>query len=142
MPNRKANAVWNGTLKGGSGSMKLGSGAFKGAFSFGTRFENEAGTNPEELIGAALAGCFSMALSAEIEKAGYTPVSVQTDSVTTIENTGGGFAITTIVLNSRAQVKGISEADFQKIAEATKSGCPVSKALTGTSIKLQATLTS
>ena len=140
MPKRHANAKWNGTLKEGNGTMKLGSGAFEGAFTFGTRFENEAGTNPEELVGAALAGCFSMALSASIGKEGFAPESVETKSVTTIENTGDGFSITSIELTTTARVPDISDSDFQRIATATKSGCPVSKALTGTNISLDAKL--
>jgi lipoyl-dependent peroxiredoxin len=140
MPKRKAGAKWFGTLKGGKGSMKLGSGAFEGAFSFGTRFEESPGTNPEELIGAALAGCYSMALSAELEKAGYTPVSVETASVTAIEVGEAGAAITSIALETKVKATGVTSAEFAKIAEATKSGCPVSKALTGTKITLQATL--
>lgn len=140
MPERKAHADWNGTLKGGSGSMKLGSGAFEGAFSFGTRFGSETGTNPEELVGAALAGCYSMALSADLEGAGYTPVSVKTESVTTIEQPDGGFAITKIALTTRAEVTGCTDEQFKQIAEKTKGGCPVSRALAGTTITLEATL--
>ena len=140
MSKRKASAAWNGTLKGGKGTMKLGSGAFEGDFSFGTRFEEKPGTNPEELIGAALAGCFSMALSADLEKAGYKPVSVQTDSVTTLEARDNAPTITPIDLVTSARVEGITEAEFQRIAEGTKSGCPVSRALGGPTINLKPTL--
>ncbi len=140
MPKRNAYASWTGTLKAGEGSMKLGSGAYEGPFSFKTRFENEPGTNPEELIGAALAGCFSMALAAELEKAGFKPVSVDTDSVTILENTADGPTITTIELNTKARVEGIDETEFQRIAAATKGGCPVSRALQGPAVELTATL--
>lgn len=140
MAKRKASAIWNGTLKEGGGSMKLGSGAFEGKFSFGTRFEEAPGTNPEELVGAALAGCFSMALSADLEKAGYTPISVETNSITTLDNPGDGPAIVEIALETSAKIEGIDDQKFQEIAKGTKSGCPVSKALTGTSITLNATL--
>jgi len=140
MPKRNASATWNGTLKGGSGTMRLGSGAFEGDFSFGTRFQEEPGTNPEELVGAALAGCFSMALSSSLEKEGFVPISVVTDSVTTVEDLGDGMALTSIGLKTEARVKEISDADFQRIATATKSGCPVSKALTGAEITLSAKL--
>ena len=112
MPKRKASAMWNGDLKTGNGTMKLGSGAFEGAFSFGTRFEETPGTNPEELIGAALAGCFSMALSASLGDAGYDVVSVETSSVTTLEDPGDGAAITQISLITKAKVNGIADAEF------------------------------
>jgi lipoyl-dependent peroxiredoxin len=140
MAKRKANAIWKGNLKDGKGTMALGSGAFEGAFSFGTRFEETPGTNPEELIGAALAGCYSMALSADLEQQGFTPISVETKSVTTLEVTENGAAITEIALVTKARIEGITTDAFQKIATATKSGCPVSKALTGTNITLEATL--
>lgn len=142
MPKRQAQASWTGTLKEGEGRMKLGSGAFEGTFSFGTRFEDQPGTNPEELLGAALAGCYSMALSADLEQAGYTPVKVETDSTTTVESVEGGFAVTSVALDTTAVVRSISDAEFHRIAEATKRGCPVSKALTGTEISLKAKLVS
>ena len=140
MAKRKANAIWKGNLKDGKGTMSLGSGAFEGAFSFGTRFEETPGTNPEELIGAALAGCYSMALSADLEAQGFTPISVETKSVTTLEVTENGAAITEIALVTKARIEGIAADAFQKIATATKGGCPVSKALTGTNITLEAIL--
>ena len=140
MAKRRANATWNGTLKEGGGSMRLGSGSFEGEFSFGTRFEESPGTNPEELVGAALAGCFSMALSADLEKAGFTPISVETESETTLDNPGDGPAIVEITLQTKAKIEGIGEQKFQEIASRTKSGCPVAKALTGTTITLKATL--
>jgi lipoyl-dependent peroxiredoxin len=142
MPARKGTAVWEGTLKGGSGSMQLGSGAYDGPFSFSSRFEEGTGTNPEELIGAALAGCFSMALSANLEKAGHPGRRVSTTANVKLEMVEGGPKITTIELNCEAEVPGIDDAAFQEQAEKTKTGCPVSKALTGTDIKLNARLKS
>lgn len=140
MPARKGTAVWEGTLKEGKGSMKLGSGAYEGPFSFKSRFEEGSGTNPEELIGAALAGCFSMALSANLEKAGHPGRRVSTTANVKLEMVDGGPKITTIELNTEAEVPSIDDAVFQEQAEKTKVGCPVSKALTGTEIKLQAKL--
>lgn len=139
---RTANAVWEGTLKEGKGSMKFGGGAFDGQYSFASRFEEGAGTNPEELIGAALAGCFSMALSAGLERAGFPATSVQTDSKVHLGRDDAGPRITTIELTTQAEIPGIDDAKFQEIATATKSGCPVSKALTGVDIQLNATLKS
>ena len=142
MPARKGTAVWEGTLKEGKGSMKLGSGAYEGPFSFQSRFEEGTGTNPEELIGASLAGCFSMALSANLEKAGHPGRRVSTTANVKLEMTDGGPKITTIELETEAEVPGIDEKTFQEQAEKTKTGCPVSKALTGTEIKLNARLKS
>ncbi len=139
MPTRKAKASWNGDLKAGNGKMSFG-GRFEQPFSFGTRFENANGTNPEELIGGALAGCFSMAFSGGLGKAGFTPKSIQTESDVTIEKVGDGFKITRIDLHTRAEVPGIDAAKFQEIAQATKKGCPVSQALAGTEITLDAKL--
>ena len=107
MPTRTGSATWEGALKDGKGSMKLGSGAFEGAYSFGSRFENEPGTNPEELIGAAEAGCFSMALSLELSKAGFSPKRINTTAYVHIEKIGDGFKITSIDLKSEAEVVGI-----------------------------------
>ena len=120
--------------------MKLGSGAYEGPFSFSSRFEEGSGTNPEELIGAALAGCFSMALSANLEKAGHPAKRVSTTANVKLEMVDGGPRITTIDLQNEAEVPGIDEAAFREQAEKTKTGCPVSKALTGTEIKLNAKL--
>jgi osmotically inducible protein OsmC len=142
MPARNSSAAWEGTLKGGKGTMKVGSGAYEGPFSFMSRFENGNGTNPEELIGAALAGCFSMALSANLEKAGHPATRVSTTANVKLEMLEGGPKITAIELQNEAEVPGIDEATFQEQAEKTKSGCPVSKALTGTDIRLTATLKS
>lgn len=127
MPTRTAKAAWMDTLKKGKGAMELGSGGFKGAYSFGTRFEEEKGTNPEELIGAAYAGCFSMALSLEIENAGYTPVSIATQAKVHLNANEG--QITQIDLITEAQVEGIDEETFKKVAEGAKAGCPIGKAL-------------
>jgi lipoyl-dependent peroxiredoxin len=140
MPARNSSAVWEGTLKGGNGTMKVGNGAYEGPFSFMSRFESGNGTNPEELIGAALAGCFSMALSANLEKAGHPATRVSTTANVKLEMVDGGPKITTIELQNEAEVPGMDESAFQEQAEKTKTGCPVSKALSGTEIKLTAKL--
>ena len=140
MPTSNAQAVWEGTLKNGKGTMALGSGGFKGAYSFATRFEDGKGTNPEELIGAAHAGCFSMALSMLLEKAGHPPREIQTKADVDLEQVDNGFAITRIHLQTEADVPGMSAEAFKEQAEAAKNGCPVSKALAGTNIHLQAVL--
>jgi osmotically inducible protein OsmC len=140
MATRTASAVWDGTLKQGKGSMKLGSGAFEGSYSFSSRFEEGTGTNPEELIGAAEAGCFSMALSANLEKAGHPAKRISTVATVKLEIVGGGPKITTIDLKTDAEVPGVDATKFQEIAEQTKKTCPVSAALTGTQINLNATL--
>jgi lipoyl-dependent peroxiredoxin len=132
--------MWEGTLKAGHGSMALGSGAYEGPFSFMSRFESGTGTNPEELIGAALAGCFSMALSANLEKAGHPATRVSTTANVKLEMLADGPRITTIELENESEVQGIDAGAFQQQAEATKKGCPVSKALAGTEITLRATL--
>jgi osmotically inducible protein OsmC len=141
MPERTASAVWEGSLTEGNGTMRMASGAYEGPYSFESRFEEGAGTNPEELIAAAHAGCFSMALSAELGKAGHDPQSVETDATVHIDKDGEGFAIKRIALRSRARVPGISDEEFQQIAEGAKQGCPVSKALAAVdSIELDAQL--
>jgi len=137
---RKAEAVWEGGLKGGSGRMRLGSGAFEGKYSFSTRFEEEKGTNPEELVGAAHAGCYSMALSAGLEKAGFPPKRIETKADVYFGTVDGQARITKIHLESRAQVPGVSDDQFRKIAEETKSGCPISAALAAVEISLDARL--
>jgi osmotically inducible protein OsmC len=142
MPVRTAEAEWKGNLSRGSGQMKLGSGAFEGPFSFPSRFEDGPGTNPEELIGAAHAGCFSMALSHMLSEAGHTPDVVHTKAKVHIDKVDDGFKITTIELQAKAKVPGINEETFQEKAEAAKEGCPVSQALAGTDIKLEAKLLS
>src|SRR5205814_234435 len=133
---RKSEAIWTGDLKSGKGEVHLGSGAYKGAYSFQSRFEDGAGTNPEELIAAAHAGCFSMALSAALGKAGHNPVSVKTSADVHLEKVGEGFGISRIQLTTEASVPGLDDAEFQKIAKAAKEGCPVSKALAATEITL------
>jgi osmotically inducible protein OsmC len=138
---RSAEAVWTSGLKDGKGTMKLGSGAYEGAYSFASRFEQGPGTNPEELIGAAHAGCFSMALSAGLEKAGHKPRSVKTKARVHLERVGEGFQITKIQLQTEADVPGIDAAKFREQAEAAKKGCPVSRALAGVQIELDAKLT-
>ena len=140
MATRTGSAVWEGTLKSGKGKMKLGSGAFEGPYSFASRFENAGGTNPEELIGAAEAGCFSMALSLNLEKAGHPPRKISTTAEVKLEPSGGGFKITSINLTTEADAPGIDEAKFNEQAELTKKTCPVSVALSGTQINLNAKL--
>ena len=138
---RSAEAMWTSGLKDGRGTMKLGSGAYEGAYSFASRFEEGTGTNPEELLGAAHAGCFSMALSAGLERAGHKPKSVRTKARVHLEKVGDGFQITKIALQTEADVPGIDPATFREQAEAAKKGCPVSRALTGVQIELDAKLT-
>ena len=133
---RTATAHWEGDLRSGKGSMKLGSGAFEGPFSFKTRFEDAPGTNPEELLGAAHAGCFSMALSAGLFKAGKTATSIDTKVVVILE----GLAITRIDLTTRAVVPGVTNAEVQAQAEDAKANCIVSRALSAVPMTLQATL--
>jgi osmotically inducible protein OsmC len=137
---RISEAEWKGNLREGQGTMKLGSGAFEGRYSFPSRFESGQGTNPEELIGAAHAGCFSMALAAGLSKAGFTPARVHTTAKVHLEQVEGGFAITKIELATEAQIPGIDNPTFQQQAEAAKKNCPVSKALAGTAITLTAKL--
>lgn len=140
MVERTADAEWQGKLQDGKGHMKLGSGAFEGTYSFGSRFGDAKGSNPEELIAAAHAGCFSMALAAALGKAGFSPKRVHTTAKAVLENKDGGFAITRIELNTEAEVAGIDDTKFQQQAEAAKRDCPVSRALTGTNISLKARL--
>jgi osmotically inducible protein OsmC len=137
---RTSKAEWKGNLREGQGTVELGSGAFKGSYSFPSRFEDGQGTNPEELIAAAHAGCYSMALSAGLGKAGFNPTRVATKATAHLEKVGEGFAITTIDLECEAEVPGIDNTAFMEQAEAAKKGCPVSKALTGVEIKLNARL--
>ncbi|MCC6608743.1 MAG: OsmC family protein [Burkholderiales bacterium] len=139
MPVRKAEAEWKGNLTAGNGHMKMGT-SYDGPFSFKSRMEDGTGTSPEELIAAAHAGCFSMALSAELGKAGFTPTRIHTKASVHFGKAGDGFAISGIDLATEAEVPGIERAKFLEIAEGAKKGCPVSKALAGTAIRLQATL--
>jgi osmotically inducible protein OsmC len=120
--------------------MKFGSGAFDGPYSFSSRFEEGPGTNPEELLGAAHAGCFSMALSAQLTRAGFPPQSIQTTARVHLDKVGDANKITTIELQTEAKVPGIDQARFLELADAAKRGCPVSMALGGVDIKLQAKL--
>ena len=129
MPTRTSSALWEGNLRDGSGTMKLGSGAFEGSYSFVSRFESGPGTNPEELIAAAHAGCFSMALSNGLSQAGFTPTSIATSATVHLDRVADGFGITKIDLDTVGTVPGIDDAKFQEVAAAAKAGCPVSKAL-------------
>ena len=129
MPERRASAVWNGSLTEGNGTMRMASGAYEGPYSFQSRFEEGDGTNPEELIAAAHAGCFSMALSAELGNLGHTPDSVETEATVHLDEVDDGFAIKRIDLRTRVTAPGVPESDFEQAAEAAKKGCPVSLAL-------------
>lgn len=130
MPTRKASARWEGGLRGGKGSFS-GESGLGGAYSFGSRFENAGGTNPEELLAAADAACYSMALSSALEKNGTPPQSVETRAACTLEKVGEGFSITSMKLDVTAKVPGVDDATFQKLAEDMKEGCVVSRALKG-----------
>ncbi|HUI70423.1 MAG TPA: OsmC family peroxiredoxin [Spirochaetia bacterium] len=141
MPVRKGHAEWRGDLLKGSGALGTESGTLKGvSYSFSSRFESGKGTNPEELLAAAHAACYSMALSANLSGKGYKVNSVRTEDSVHIDKQGDGFAITTIDITTEASVDGIDDATFQKFAEETKTGCPVSKALSGPRMVLKATL--
>lgn len=141
MPARTANARWEGGLKSGKGNMRLGGGAFDGQYSFSSRFEEGTGTNPEELIAAAHAGCFSMAFSGGLEKAGFPPNSVETEAKVHLSpKEGGGFRISRIDLITSADVPGIEKDTFEQVAQGAKAGCPVSQALSAVEITLDATL--
>ena len=138
-----ASATWNGVLKSGDGYFEAGSGAFKGEYSFPTRFGSQAGTNPEELIAAAHAACFSMALAANLEKAGIPPTQISTTAKCTLEVTDAGPRIATMQLTVRGRVPGADQDAFQKAAHDAKNGCPVSGALKGNvSVDMTATLES
>lgn len=140
MADRKANAIWEGTLKGGKGNMHFA--GYDGPFTFASRFEEGKGTNPEELLGAAHAGCYSMALSAGLTEAGFPPEKIETTAHVALRNVDGKATITQSHLVCKAQVTGISGDKFQEIAQATKLGCPVSRALAGVEISLEAELVS
>lgn len=138
---RNGSAHWQGGLKDGKGTVSTASGVLQNQqYSFGTRFENGAGTNPEELIGAAHAGCFSMALSAQLEQAGMKADSIDTKATVTLEKVDGGFAITTVHLDLTAKIPGADKAKFEEAANAAKAGCPVSKLFKGANITLDAKL--
>ena len=140
MPTRTADAVWEGGLKDGKGNIKMQSGAYSGQYSFSSRFESGTGTNPEELIAAAHAGCYSMALSAGLGKSGFNPKRVHTQAAVTLDKVGEGFKVTKIVLTCDAEIPGIDQKTFQEHAEKAKTGCPISQALAATPIELKATL--
>ena len=146
MPVRSSNAVWQGSLESGNGTIQLGSGAWEGQYSFSSRFADGTGTNPEELIAAAEAGCFTMALSANLTKAGYTVDELRSEAKTHIEkNDEGGWTSTRVALTTTAALSSngeasIEEADFQKIVQDTKATCPISRALSGTEITVDATI--
>jgi osmotically inducible protein OsmC len=143
MPIRSADAVWEGTLREGKGTMKMASGAYEGQYSFSSRFEEGKGTNPEELIAAAHAGCFSMALSAGLSRAGYTPTQISTTAQVHLTKQESGFKITRVHLVTEAEVPGLDEETFQEQAQNAKKGCPVSQALGAVDeITLDATLLS
>ena len=141
MPIRRAEAEWKGNLAEGSGRLKVQSGAFEGPYSFKSRFEEgESATNPEELVGAAHAGCFTMALTAQLSRAQIKPTRIHTEARVKFEKVGEGFAITQIQLVTEAEIPGIDDASFQKYARDAKENCPLSKALAGTEILLDAKL--
>jgi osmotically inducible protein OsmC len=130
---RNASAEWKGDLKSGKGTIRTDSGVLDNTqYSFSTRFENGTGTNPEELVAAAHAGCFSMALSAQLGERGITPESIQTTATVTLEKKDGGFSVTTSHLEVRARIPGADRAKFEEAANAAKSGCPISKLLNAT----------
>ena len=139
---RTANARWDGTLTEGTGTMRTGKGGLEAPYSFKSRFEEGEGSNPEELIGAAHAGCFSMALSGGLTRAGHPPNRVHTTAKVHLEKGDAGFRISTIELETEAEVPGIDDAGFQEAAAAAKAGCPVSQALAAVDIKLNARLVS
>ena len=141
MPTRNAHAEWNGSISEGNGRMAFGSGAFEGKYSFTSRMEDGPGTNPEELIGAAHAGCFSMALSVVLGTEGHEPESIKTDAKVRFDKEGEGWAIKSVALTTRARVPGIDNDAFVKAAEAAKENCPVSQAL-AVEISLDAALES
>ena len=140
MAERSATAEWTGNLMEGMGNMALGSGLFEGAFSFNTRMGDEPGTNPEELLGASLAGCYTMALNATLEKAGKPAKSVHSKARVFLGKDDSGFVIKHIDLDTTAEVAEIEHAEFQELALATKKGCPISKALASVTINLKADL--
>lgn len=140
MPTRSSTAAWTGSIGSGTGEMTIGSGVWTGPFSVPSRFEDGDGTNPEELLGAAHAGCFSMALSGALTRAGHEPERIETTADVTVEKFDDGWRITTIVLKTTATVPGIDDATFQEHANGAKANCPVSKALAGVDISLEAEL--
>ena len=140
MPTRTAEAEWQGALQDGKGTMRFGSGAYEGAYTFSSRFEEGTGTNPEELIAAAHAGCFSMQFSAVLDRAGHRPMQVRTSADVHLTKDEGGFSVTSIDLHTEGEVPGIEDADFQRLADEAKRTCPVSRLLTGATINVDAKL--
>lgn len=140
MPTRKASATWEGGLQSGQGNFRGSSGGIEGSYTAGSRFSEDSGSNPEELLAAAHAACFSMALSGQLENAGASPERVRTEAACTVEKVGEGFSITTMKLSTRVKAPGVDESRFQELANAAKAGCPVSRALAGVQIELDATL--
>jgi osmotically inducible protein OsmC len=140
MPTRTAHARWEGTIKEGKGTLDFGHGAFTGVYSFRSRFEDGAGTNPEELLGAAHASCFAMALSLVLGTAGFMPDYIDATAHVTVAPRDGGFRITTSHIVCHGKVHGLDAAGFTRHAETAKTKCPVSQALAGTDITLEATL--
>ncbi|MFV2127736.1 OsmC family protein [Micromonospora sp. LOL_013] len=141
MPIRTASARWQGNLTEGSGTIRTGKGGYEGNYSFRSRFDEGEGTNPEELIGAAHAGCFSMAFSKGLADAGFTPTSVQTTASVHLDKTDSGMTVTRIDLETVGEVPGVDPETFQKLAEAAKANCPISRLLSpGAEITLNASL--
>jgi len=141
MPTRKAEAEWEGNLAEGRGKLKVGSGAFEGSYSFKSRFEEgQSATNPEELLGAAHAGCFTMALTAALSRAGIKPKRVHTEARVKLEKIGEAFSITQIELETEAEIPDIDDAQFQQYAQGAKENCPLSKALASTPMSMTARL--
>jgi osmotically inducible protein OsmC len=140
MPTRSSSAQWSGNLARGNGTMSLGSGAFEGPYSFASRFEDGEGTNPEELIAAAHAGCFSMALANVLSQAGHEPESVQTTAEVHLDKDNGGFSITRSELTTEVKVEGLDDDEFQQHADEAKRTCPVSRALGAIEVGLEAKL--
>lgn len=140
---RKASAEWKGNLPDGTGTLSTESGVLtRAGYSFVSRFESGSGTNPEELIGAALAGCFSMAFANELDGAGHPPVRIETDAMVRLEKTDEGHGVTKIELQCRAEVPGIDDETFQEIGRGAKKACPMARALAAVEISLEATLVS
>ena len=131
MPTRSSSAVWNGGLKNGNGTITVGKKVFEGAYSFGSRFEEASGTNPEELLAAAHAGCLSMALAAGLERAGTPATRVRTRATATLEKVGEAFRVTKMRLEVRAIVPNLTPQAFQEAAEKAKEGCPLSNVMKG-----------
>lgn len=140
MPVRHSEGIWEGTLKNGQGKMRIGSSGFEVDYSFPSRFDSGVGTNPEELLGAAHAGCFSMALSLFIGEAGFTQSRIQTRAGVHLDKTENGFAISRIELDTTADIPGMDEQMFLELADKAKTNCPVSRALAGVDISLDAKL--